>query len=31
MAEFVYNAMSATVKVYSVTFWAYVAYMVATK
>lgn len=31
MIEFVHNALSATVKVYSVTFWAYVAYMVATK
>lgn len=31
MTEMIYNAMSATVKVYAVTFWVYVTYLVATK
>ena len=31
MTEFIYTSMSATVKVYAVTFWAYIAYLVATK
>lgn len=31
MTEFVYNTMNATVKVYAVTFWVYVTYLVATK
>lgn len=31
MIEFIHNALSATVKVYSVTFWVYITYLVATK
>ena len=31
MTEFIYTSMSATVKVYAVSFWVYVTYLVATK
>lgn len=31
MTEFIYNALSVTVKAYVVAFWAYVGYMVITK